>query len=114
MSSRSLLNPTSVSRNLWRRIGLRFGRCGDIEKKRNEAFLGGQRKKIDAQYSRGKLTARERIDLLLDDNSFTEYDAFVEHNCTNFGMEKNKIPCDGVVTGHGTINGRRVFLYRLV
>ncbi|KAF9205778.1 hypothetical protein BGZ49_003535 [Haplosporangium sp. Z 27] len=59
----------------------------------------------------GKLTARERIELLLDAGSFREYDAFVEHNCVDFGMEKQKITGDGVVTGHGTINGRRVFLF---
>ncbi|EUB59289.1 Propionyl-CoA carboxylase beta chain [Echinococcus granulosus] len=86
----------------------------EIKKKREHVLLGGGQKRIDAQHKRGKLTARERIDILLDDNSFTEYDAFMEHNCTNFGMATNKIPCDSVVTGHGTINGRRVFLYRFV
>ncbi|VDK20627.1 unnamed protein product [Taenia asiatica] len=83
----------------------------EVKKKREQLILGGGRKRIDAQHKRGKLTARERLNILLDDDSFTEYDAFMEHNCTNFGMEKNKVPCDSVVTGHGTINGRRVFLY---
>lgn len=72
--------------------------------------LGGGQKRIDAQHARGKLTARERIDLLVDPNSFVEYDAFVEHRCTDFGMEKQHIPGDGVVTGRGTINGRPVMV----
>ena len=64
-----------------------------------------------SQHARGKLTARERIDLLLDPESFEEWDMFVEHRSTDFGMDKSHIPGDGVVTGHGTINGRRVFVY---
>ncbi|TPX73076.1 acetyl-CoA carboxylase [Chytriomyces confervae] len=82
-----------------------------IEAKRSEALLGGGQKRIDTQHSKGKLTARERIELLLDNSSFREYDAFVEHQCTDFGMEKQKITGDGVVTGHGTINGRLVYLF---
>ncbi|KAI9290541.1 carboxyl transferase [Neoconidiobolus thromboides FSU 785] len=82
-----------------------------IESKRQESLLGGGQKRIDAQHSKGKLTARERIAALLDENSFREYDAFVEHQCVDFGMEKNKITGDGVVTGHGTINGRKVFIF---
>ncbi len=82
-----------------------------IEEKRNEILLGGGQKRIDAQHKRGKLTARERIDLLLDGGSFNEYDAFMEHSCVDFGMQNNNIPCDSVVTGHGTINGREVFLF---
>ncbi|CAH1664347.1 Propionyl-CoA carboxylase beta chain [Hyphomicrobiales bacterium] len=66
---------------------------------------------MTAQHARGKLTARERIDLLLDEGSFEEFDMFVEHRSTDFGMEKQKIPGDGVVTGWGTINGRKVFLF---
>ncbi|CAH1663116.1 Propionyl-CoA carboxylase beta chain [Chelatococcus asaccharovorans] len=66
---------------------------------------------MKAQHARGKLTARERIDLLLDEGSFEEFDMFVEHRSTDFGMEKQKIPGDGVVTGWGTINGRKVFLF---
>jgi len=73
--------------------------------------LGGGQKRIDAQHNKGKLTARERLSILLDEGSFREYDRFVEHRCTNFGAEKQKIPSDGVVTGHGTINGRLVYVF---
>ena len=79
--------------------------------KRDAAHLGGGQKRIDAQHSKGKLTARERIDILLDPGSFEELDMYVEHNCVDFGMENNKIPGDGVVTGSGTINGRLVYLF---
>ena len=82
-----------------------------LDNKRAEARLGGGQRRIDAQHARGKLTARERIDLLLDEGSFEEYDMFVEHRCSDFGMEKTKLPGDGVVTGSGTINGRLVFVY---
>ncbi|KAJ3356117.1 hypothetical protein GGF32_001698 [Allomyces javanicus] len=82
-----------------------------IEAKRAESRLGGGEKRIAAQHAKGRLTARERIDLLLDEGSFREYDAFVEHTCADFGMENNKITGDGVVTGHGTINGRRMFVF---
>jgi propionyl-CoA carboxylase beta chain len=75
-----------------------------------QALQGGGQKRIDAQHKRGKLTARERVDLLLDPGSFIEYDRFVQHRCTNFGMEKQHIMGDGVVTGRGTINGRPVML----
>ena len=70
----------------------------------------GQRR-IDAQHSKGKLTARERIDLLLDEGSFEEWDMFVEHRCHDFGMEKNTVPGDGVVIGYGRIHGRTVFVF---
>lgn len=70
-----------------------------IEDKRKEALAGGGEKRIASQHAKGKLTARERIDLFLDEGSFREYDAFVEHQCVDFGMEKNKITGDGVVTG---------------
>lgn len=83
----------------------------ELEHKRERARQGGGVKRIDAQHDKGKLTARERIEVLLDPDSFEEYDMFVEHRCTHFGMEDNKIPGDGVVTGHGTINGRLVFVY---
>ncbi|MEJ8852645.1 carboxyl transferase domain-containing protein, partial [Variovorax rhizosphaerae] len=63
-----------------------------LEKRRADARLGGGQKRIDAQHAKGKLTARERIELLLDDNTFEEWDMFVEHRCTDFGMEDNKIP----------------------
>ena len=82
-----------------------------LEKKREDARAGGGAQRIEAQHKRGKLTARERVDLLLDDGSFEEFDMFVEHRCTDFGMENNKIPGDGVVAGHGTINGRTVFVF---
>ena len=82
-----------------------------LEEKRKKAQQGGGQKRIDAQHGKGKLTARERIDLLLDKDSFEEWDMFVEHRSTDFGMSKNKVPGDGVVTGHGTINGRQVFVF---
>jgi acetyl-CoA carboxylase carboxyltransferase component len=78
---------------------------------RVEAKLGGGEKRIEAQHAKGKLTARERIELLLDEGSFEEYDMFVKHRCDNFGMEKTKFLGDGVVTGQGTIDGRVVYLY---
>ena len=78
---------------------------------RSEAKLGGGEKRIEKQHSQGKMTARERIEVLLDEGSFEELDMFVTHRCTNFGMEKNKILGDGVVTGHGTIDGRVVYVY---
>ncbi|MEM7425394.1 MAG: acyl-CoA carboxylase subunit beta [Pseudomonadota bacterium] len=82
-----------------------------LEQRRAEARLGGGQKRIDAQHGRGKLTARERIDLLLDDGSFEEFDMFVDHRCTDFGMENQKVPGDGVVTGWGTVNGRTVYVF---
>ncbi|MDE0713463.1 MAG: methylmalonyl-CoA carboxyltransferase, partial [Gammaproteobacteria bacterium] len=82
-----------------------------LEQKRAEAKLGGGEKRIEAQHARGKLTARERIDVLLDEGSFEEWDIFVEHRCTDFGMQDKAIPGDGVVVGYGTINGRLVFVY---
>jgi propionyl-CoA carboxylase beta chain len=83
----------------------------ELERRRAEARLGGGQARIDAQHKRGKLTARERIDLLMDENSFEEFDMYVEHRCHDFGMEKTKIPGDGVVTGWGTINGRVVYVF---
>ena len=82
-----------------------------LETKRAQARLGGGQKRIDAQHAKGKLTARERIELLLDEGSFEEWDMFVEHRCTDFGMAEQKIPGDGVVTGYGVINGRLVFVF---
>lgn len=78
---------------------------------RTEAKLGGGQKRIDSQHAKGKMTARERIEMLLDDGSFEELDMFVTHRCTNFGMEKTKFLGDGVVTGHGTIDGRVVYVF---
>ncbi len=82
-----------------------------LDDKREKARLGGGQKRIDAQHKKGKLTARERIELLLDPGSFEEWDMFVEHRCTDFGMAEDKIPGDGVVIGYGTINGRMVFVF---
>ena len=82
-----------------------------LEDRRDRARVGGGQKRIDAQHARGKLTARERIELLLDKNSFEEFDMFVQHRATDFGMEKQHIPGDGVVTGWGTVNGRKVFVF---
>ena len=70
--------------------------------------MGGGAKRIEQQHAKGKLTARERIEILLDPDSFEEVGMFVEHRCTNFNMENNKTPGDGVVTGYGTINGNSV------
>lgn len=78
---------------------------------RAEAKLGGGQKRIDSQHKKGKYTARERIEILLDEGSFEEYDMFVTHRCTNFGMEKKKFLSDGIVTGHGTIDGRVVYVF---
>ncbi|MDP6708139.1 MAG: acyl-CoA carboxylase subunit beta [Alphaproteobacteria bacterium] len=82
-----------------------------LEEKRRQARLGGGERRIEAQHAKGKLTARERLELLLDEDSFEEYDMFVEHRSQDFGMAENKIPGDGVVTGWGTINGRLVFVF---
>lgn len=82
-----------------------------LEAKRAEAMLGGGQKRIDAQHAKGKLTARERLDILLDEDSFEEIDMYVEHNCVDFGMDEQHIPGDGVVTGSGTINGRLVYVF---
>lgn len=78
---------------------------------RNEARMGGGEVRIDKQHTQGKMTARERIEMLVDDGSFEELDMFVTHRCTNFGMEKTKFKGDGVVIGHGTIDGRVVYVY---
>ena len=82
-----------------------------LEEMREAARLGGGQRRIDIQHAKGKLTARERIDVLLDEDSFEEWDMFVEHDSHDFGMEDQKVPGDGVVTGSGTINGRLVFVF---
>ncbi len=82
-----------------------------LDQKRAEAQAGGGEKRIASQHAKGKLTARERLELLLDVGSFEEWDMFVEHRSHDFGMEKEKIPGDGVVTGYGMINGRLVFVF---
>ncbi|WP_306050633.1 acyl-CoA carboxylase subunit beta [Oceaniradius stylonematis] len=83
----------------------------ELEQRRAVAMLGGGEKRIEAQHGRGKLTARERLTVLLDEGSFEEFDMFVEHRCTDFGMDETRIPGDGVVTGWGTVNGRTVFVF---
>jgi propionyl-CoA carboxylase beta chain len=83
----------------------------ELEARRRRAEMGGGEARIEAQHRKGRLTARERLTVLLDQGSFEEYDMFVEHNCTDFGMETQKFPGDGVVTGSGTINGRLVFVF---
>jgi len=82
-----------------------------LDEKRAAARLGGGQHRVDAQHAKGKLTARERIELLLDPGSFEEWDLFVEHRCQDFGMAEQKIPGDGVVTGYGAVNGRQVFVF---
>ncbi len=82
-----------------------------LEQRRSEARLGGGQKRIEAQHGKGKLTARERLEVLLDPGSFEEYDMFVTHRAVDFGMEQNIIPGDGVVTGWGTINGRLTYVF---
>lgn len=82
-----------------------------LEEKRNAARLGGGQQRIDKQHAKGKLTARERLEILFDPNTFEELDMFVEHNCHDFGMENARVPGDGVVTGYGEINGRIVFAF---
>jgi propionyl-CoA carboxylase beta chain len=83
----------------------------ELEIRRDRARAGGGTARTDAQHKRGKLTARERLELLLDENSFEEFDMYVEHRCIDFGMEKTRVPGDGVVTGWGTINGRIVYVF---
>ncbi len=79
--------------------------------KRVEAKKGGGEKRIESQHAKGKLTARERIDLLLDEGSFEEFDMFMTHRTTDFGLDKQQYLGDGVVTGHGTIDGRVVYCF---
>ncbi|HHS51160.1 MAG TPA: acyl-CoA carboxylase subunit beta [candidate division Zixibacteria bacterium] len=83
----------------------------DLKNRRETASKGGGEKRIASQHAKGKLTARERLEKLLDPGSFEEFDMFVEHECTNFGLDASHIPGDGVVTGYGTINGRTVFVF---
>ncbi|AIB14570.1 methylmalonyl-CoA carboxyltransferase (plasmid) [Azospirillum argentinense] len=82
-----------------------------LDAMRSGARLGGGEKRVAGQHAKGKLTARERIELFLDEGSFEEFDMFVQHRCNDFGMEGQKVPGDGVVTGHGTVNGRLVFVF---
>ena len=85
-----------------------------LEERRAEARLGGGEKRIAAQHAKGKLTARERLDVLLDAGSFEEFDMFVKHRSTDFGMQESRPAGDGVVTGWGTINGRMVYVLSLI
>jgi len=82
-----------------------------LDEMRQAARLGGGQKRIDRQHAKGKLTARERVELFLDPGSFEEWDMFMEHRCTDFGMEQQHVPGDGVVTGYGTVNGRLIFVF---
>jgi len=86
-------------------------KINELIEKRAKAKLGGGEKRIETQHAKGKLTARERIDLLLDEDSFEEYDMFVTHRTTSFGLDKQIYLSDGVVTGHGTIDGRIVYVF---
>jgi len=83
----------------------------ELQTRRDIARMGGGQRRIDAQHAKGKLTARERIDLLLDEGSFEEFDMFKAHRCVDFGMQEQTYPGDGVVTGWGTVNGRMVYVY---
>ncbi len=82
-----------------------------LEQRRDVARQCGGSKRVESQHAKGKLTARERVELLLDEDSFEEFDMFVAHRCTDFGMEKQRPPGDGVITGWGTINGRMVYVF---
>ena len=86
-------------------------KINQLLEKREQAYVGGGKKRIDAQHKKGKLTARERIDLLLDEGSFEEFDMFVTHRCRDFEMDKERPLGDGVVTGYGTIDGRLVYVF---
>src|SRR5436190_1231388 len=87
------------------------GKIADFERRAAEATHAGSERAVEKQHAKGKLTARERIDLLLDEGSFTELDEFARHRSTNFGLEKNRPYGDGVVTGYGTVDGRPVCVF---
>src|SRR5512135_2670798 len=84
---------------------------GQLDRMQREALLGGGQKRIEQQHARGKLTARERLDLLMDEGSFQELGAFVTHRSSDFGLENQKYLGDGVVTGYGTVDGRLVYVF---
>ncbi|KAG1315401.1 hypothetical protein G6F64_000695 [Rhizopus arrhizus] len=108
------LRPTLTPYCLLRSTELRnkaYSTVTVIHEKRKQALEGGGKAREESQHKKGKLTARERLNLLLDKNSFREYDTFIEHDCADFNMDQHKVPGDGVVTGYGTIYGRRVFVY---
>ena len=83
----------------------------ELRKRNREAESGGGEERIQRQHKEGKLTARERVELLVDPGSFEEFDKIVTHRCLDFGMEKSLVPGDGVITGHGLVEGRPVFLF---
>src|SRR5215472_5767686 len=87
------------------------GKIADLERRRHEAVHAGSEQAVEKQHARGKLTARERIDLLLDEGSFTEFDGLARHRAHDFGMQANRPYGDGVVTGHGTVDGRPVAVF---
>jgi propionyl-CoA carboxylase beta chain len=86
-------------------------RLGDLRRRKAQAAAGGGPQRVDAQHAKGKMTARERLDAMLDEGSFQEIDSLVEHRCRDFGMDQNVVPGDGVVTGHGTIGGQTVYCF---
>ena len=86
-------------------------RVEDLRRRKSQAAGGGGQARVSAQHAKGKMTARERIESLLDDGSFMEVDTLVEHRCKDFEMDRNVIPGDGVVCGHGTIDGRVVYCF---
>src|SRR3546814_17232594 len=87
-------------------------KLAELESRRAAARMGGGQKRIDAQHGKGRLTARERLEVLLDEGSFEELDMYVEHNCVDFCMDETKVPGNGVVTGSGTIHGRLALGFR--
>ncbi|XP_064455655.1 propionyl-CoA carboxylase beta chain, mitochondrial-like [Ornithodoros turicata] len=114
----SLLCGRNIVKSTHLSVGLRFCSIAntlrvtkEIKAKREAALLGGGQARINKQHEKGKLSARERISILLDKDSFVEYDMFMEHTCTDFGMESEKYSGDSVVTGHGEIHGRKVFVF---
>ena len=92
-------------------MNIQQNKINELVERRASARLGGGQKRIDAQRQKGKLTARERLERLLDAGSFEEFDMFVQHRCTNFGMDAQHFDGDGVVTGQGTIDGRLVYVF---
>ena len=98
-------------KNQIKKMSIQQEKIKELVERRASAKMGGGSKRIEAQHQKGKLTARERLALLLDEGSFEEFDMFVQHRCTNFGMEKTKFDGDGVVTGQGTIDGRLVYVF---
>ena len=89
----------------------RVSKIDDLKRRKDVAIMGGGERRISAQHAKGKMTARERIEVLLDEDSFVEIDALVEHRSRDFNMDRDIIPGDGVVCGHGTINGRLVYCF---